>query len=353
LRLKDRDVARWGELYRESGICNTGAIDIFGIDPAMNVTILALEGVFDTGLSIVLDALTTANELASLQASPAPPYRISVAGVREQVHSAQNMGIPVQDFAACPCPDIVIIPALGYKMPDALQNALLRDDVAEAMQALRGWAEGGARIAAACIGTFVLAQSGLLDKHEATTTWWLAPLFRERYPQVKLDSSRMVVNSGQFVTSGAAFSHMDMTLSLIRQNNPELANLVANYLVVDSRPSQTAYIISDHLAHADPLVERFDKWARNNLRDGFNLDHAAQELATSKRTLARRLHDVLGKTPVSYVQDLRIERAVHLLKTSSDSVERIAETVGYADGVTLRTLLRRRLGKGIREIRRA
>jgi transcriptional regulator GlxA family with amidase domain len=348
----DRDVARWDELYRDNAICNTGAIDIFGIDHAMNVTILALEGVFDTGLSIVLDALTTANELSTMQASPAPPYRISVAGVREQVHSAQNMGVPVQEISACPRPDIVIVPALGYKMPDALQKALLREDVAEAIDALRGWADDGARIAAACIGTFVLAQSGLLDRHEATTTWWLVPLFRERYPLVKLDSNRMVVNSGQFITSGAAFSHMDMTLSLIRQTKPELASLVANYLVVDSRPSQSAYIISDHLAHTDPLIERFDKWARGNLRGGFNLDQAAQELATSKRTLARRLHDVLGKTPVSYVQDLRIERAVHLLKTSSDSVERIAEMVGYADGVTLRTLLRRRLGKGIREIRR-
>jgi methylphosphotriester-DNA--protein-cysteine methyltransferase len=72
-----------------------------------------------------------------------------------------------------------------------------------------------------------------------------------------------------------------------------------------------------------------------------------------KRTLARHIRDVLGKTPVSYVQDLRIERAVHLLKTSSSTVDEIAHLMGYADGVTLRTLLRRRLGKGIREIKRA
>jgi transcriptional regulator GlxA family with amidase domain len=162
----------------------------------------------------------------------------------------------------------------------------------------------------------------------------------------------MVVSSGQFVTAGAALGHMDMMLWLIRQTSPELAALVANYLVFDSRPSQSAYVISDHLAHTDPLVERFDRWVREHMDQGFSLEAAAHDLATSTRTLARHIHDVLGKTPVSYVQDLRIERAVHLLKTTNFSVEEIADRVGYRDGVTLRTLLRRRLGKGIREIKR-
>jgi len=62
---------------------------------------------------------------------------------------------------------------------------------------------------------------------------------------------------------------------------------------------------------------------------------------------------VLGKTPLSYFQDLRVEQAVHLLKTTSDSVDEIAAKVGYGDGVTLRNLLRRRLRKGVREIRAA
>jgi transcriptional regulator GlxA family with amidase domain len=317
----------------------------------MQIAVLALEGVFDTGLAVVLDALTTANELVALHAGTGPQFTVHLVGMRPQVSSAQRLQVPVMMAAACPTPDVVIVPALGYKMPGPLQQALGRDDVADAVTALRGWADAGVRIAAACIGTFVLAESGLLDRHEATTTWWLTPVFRQRYPRVRLDTSRMVVQSGQFVTTGAALSHMDLALWLIRQSSPDLAALVANYLVVDARPSQSAYIILDHLAHADPLIARFDRWAREHLGQGFNLEMAAQELATSKRTLARHLRDVLGKTPVSYVQDLRIERAVHLLKTSTMSVDEVAGMVGYADAVTLRTLLRRRLGKGIREIR--
>ena len=49
---------------------------------------------------------------------------------------------------------------------------------------------------------------------------------------------------------------------------------------------------------------------------------------------------MLGKSPLAFFQDLRIERAVHLLKTSHSSVDQIAAN-GYADGVTLRVLLRR------------
>jgi transcriptional regulator GlxA family with amidase domain len=65
------------------------------------------------------------------------------------------------------------------------------------------------------------------------------------------------------------------------------------------------------------------------------------------------MQSVLGKSPLAVFQDLRVERAVHLLKTSHSSVDQTAAEVGYADGVTLRMLLRRRLGRGMREIRRS
>jgi transcriptional regulator GlxA family with amidase domain len=64
------------------------------------------------------------------------------------------------------------------------------------------------------------------------------------------------------------------------------------------------------------------------------------------------MHSVLGKSPLSYFQSLRVERAVHLLKTGNVTVDEVASRVGYADGVTLRALLRRRLNVGIKEIRR-
>jgi len=317
----------------------------------MKLTILALDGVFDTGLSVLRDAFSIANDLAAMQAGDAARFDVTVVGLRRDVRTAHGLRIPVQAAATAPDADWVVVPALSAKMAEQLLPALERPDAIDAMASLRAWHAGGSGVAAACVGTFLLAEAGLLDGRAATTSWWLGPLFRERYPQVRLDESRMVVASGNVVTAGAAMGHLDLALSLIRQASPDLAALVARYLLVDARPSQAPFIIPDHLARADPLVERFERWSRTRLAQGFSLDAAADALATSKRTLQRRLEAVLGKSPLSYFQDLRVERALHLLRTGHLDIEAIATEVGYANGATLRTLLRQRLGRGVRQLR--
>jgi transcriptional regulator GlxA family with amidase domain len=316
----------------------------------MRISVLALDGVFDLGLSAVLDAFQTANELIELSDMAVPRFDVRIVGVRRKVTTSQGLRVPVH-APGTKAPDCVVVPAIGFKMPAPLEAALTRPDIADAAVLLQRWADRGSTVAAACIGTFVVAESGLLDGQRATTNWWLAPLFRRRYPNVSLDESNMIVKSGQFVTAGAALSHIDLALWLVRGVSPELAALTARYLIVDTRPSQSAYALTDHLVHDDPVVQRFERWARARLTRGFSLDEAAKATGASKRTLARHMHNVLGKSPLAYFQSLRIERAVHLLKTGNASVDEIAARVGYADGTTLRTLLRRRLNLGIREIR--
>jgi transcriptional regulator GlxA family with amidase domain len=330
-----------------------GKIAKFDIIVAMDIHIFALNGVFDTGLAAVLDAFSTANTLAEMTGISSLRFRTKVVGLRNTITTAQGLSVPVTAAARARAPNAVVMPAINRITPEPLVRALGSGEVREATAVLRKWSERGALTAAACVGTFVVAEAALLDGEEATTTWWLAPLFRQRYPRVQLVETRLIVQSHMVVTAGAALGHLDLALTLIRRTSPQLASLTAKYLVADERTSQVPYTIPDHLAHADPMVERFERWARGRLADGFSLDQAAEALATSKRTLARRMQSVLGKSPLSFFQDLRIERAVHLLKTSHSSVDQIAAEVGYADGVTLRTLLRRRLGRGVREIRRS
>lgn len=318
----------------------------------MHIHVLALDGVFDTGLTAVLDAFSTANALAEMTGASSLRFQTTVVGLHKTVTTAQGLSMPAAAAARAETPDVVVTPAINRITPEPLMQALASGEVREAGAVLRELSGRGALTAAACVGTFVLAEAGLLDGEEATTTWWLAPLFRQRYPRVRLDETRLVVPSNAMVTAGAALGHLDLALTLIRRASPELASLTAKYLVADTRTSQAAYTIPAHLAHADPLVRNFERWARERLAEGFSLDQAAEALATSKRTLARRMQSVLGKSPLEYFQDLRIERAVHLLETSQASVDQIAAEVGYAEGATLRVLLRRRLGRGVREIRR-
>jgi transcriptional regulator GlxA family with amidase domain len=154
------------------------------------------------------------------------------------------------------------------------------------------------------------------------------------------------------VTTGTALLHLDLALTRIRRASPSWrASLRSTWW--RTRAPQVLYTIPTHLAHTDSLVQKFERWARERLAEGFSLDQATAALATSKRTLSRRMQSVLGKSPLEYFQDLRIERAVHLLETSQESVDRIAAEVGYAEGATLRMLLRRKLGRGVREIRRS
>lgn len=316
----------------------------------MRIYVLVLDGVFDIGLASLTDVIGIANELADMEAAPTR-LEMKLVGVRRRVRTAQGLTVPVLQASTLPTPDVVLVPALGAKMPEQLTLALQQRDVVDAGTCLTRWAADGASLGAACTGTFVLAETGLLNGQSATTSWWLSALFRRRYPLVALDESRMLVNSRGFTTAGAALCHLDLGLGVVRRWSPHIATLCGRYLLIESRSSQSAFVIPDHVAHTDPIVEHFERWARGRLAQGFSMREATLAIGASDRTLNRRLQTVLGKSPLAYFQDLRVERAVHLLQTSNASIDRIANQVGYADATTLRTLLRNKLGKGVRELR--
>jgi transcriptional regulator GlxA family with amidase domain len=317
----------------------------------MRIALLALDGFFDTGLSVMREAFGIAAKLGPLAGIEAPKLDVAIVGVRRNVRSALGLDLAVQRLAPRLKPDWIVVPALYAPMPELMVAALARPDVKDATAALSKWHGGGARIAAACMGTFVVAEAGLLDGRDATSTWFLAPLFRQRYPNVRLDETRMLVPSDIGITAGAAMGHLDLALWLIRRASPALADMVSRYLLADIRSSQAAYIIPNHLARADPVITRFEQWARKHLKTGFSLGAAADALGLTPRSLQRRCEAVLGKSPLSYFQDLRVERARTLLHGSRLGVDAIAAEVGYVDGATLRNLLRQRLGRGVRELR--
>lgn len=316
----------------------------------MRIAVLALDDLFDTGLAAVLDAFETADALAAAEGMSLR-YRATAVGVRRRVKTHHGLMVPVAAARAMRPPDLALVPALAAKHADELEPALERADVADAIALIQRWRRAGTRLAAACTGTFLLGEAGVLDGRRATTSWWLATAFRRRYPRAELDLGQMVVVDGEVATAGAALAHLDLVLSIVRRASPALADRVARHLLLDERASQAPFAVPSHLEHDDPLVRRFERWARGHLGEPFDLGRAARAVAASERTLQRRVGAALGTSPLGFVQDLRLERAVHLLRTTSDSVDDIADQVGYEGGGTLRTLLRRRLRVGVRALR--
>ena len=118
--------------------------DCFDTDIAMKIDVLALNGVFDTGLAAVLDAFATANDLSVAQGFAATTFDVAVVGLRRQVRSNQGFKVPTLPAHRRPAPDWVIVPAIGERSPEPLASALATPEARDAAEILRRWAEQGA-----------------------------------------------------------------------------------------------------------------------------------------------------------------------------------------------------------------
>ncbi|WP_243869144.1 DJ-1/PfpI family protein [Streptomyces liangshanensis] len=87
------------------------------------------------------------------------------------------------------------------------------------LDAVRGAAARGARLASFCTGSFVLAAAGVLDGRRATTHWRWADLFAERFPAVRLDPDVLFVDDGDIVTAAGSAAALDACLQLIRHDH--------------------------------------------------------------------------------------------------------------------------------------
>src|SRR5690242_16005023 len=124
----------------------------------MRVSVLVLDDVFDTGLAAILDTLDTANGLLPELARERTPFAVRLVGVRRRARTHCGLGVTLQPFetAGRRRPDVVIVPALGAKMPGQLLEALERRDVRDAGSLLRASVRQGVLLGGACTATFVM-----------------------------------------------------------------------------------------------------------------------------------------------------------------------------------------------------
>jgi hypothetical protein len=90
----------------------------------MRIHILALNGVFDTGLAAVLDAFCMANALAEMIDLSSVRFDINVVGLHKRVTTAHGLTVPVNAAARVHAPDAVVMPALLHMKPESLVRAL-------------------------------------------------------------------------------------------------------------------------------------------------------------------------------------------------------------------------------------
>jgi transcriptional regulator GlxA family with amidase domain len=210
--------------------------------------------------------------------------------------------------------------------------------------------EDGAELCSACSGTFLLAETGLLDGRRATMHWAYADIFRRNFPAVDLRVDQALITEGernQLVMSGAASSWHDLALYLIaRHLGAAAAQAVAKFFAFDfHRDGLAPYsVFSPRYEHGDAQIRRAQTWIEQHLGVASPVKEMMTVACLTERSFKRRFKQATGLTPIRYVQALRLDEAKRRLEQSREPIDEIAWTVGYEDPAFFRRLFKRQVG---------
>ncbi len=98
----------------------------------------------------------------------------------------------------------------------------------------------GAILTSACVGSFYLANTKLLNGKKATTHWAYSDLFKKSFPKVDLDTDKILIDEGSIITAGGVTAYTDLCLYLIEKfHSNKTATSIANLFVVDKKGIKT------------------------------------------------------------------------------------------------------------------
>jgi transcriptional regulator GlxA family with amidase domain len=244
--------------------------------------------------------------------------------------------------------DLIVIPPF---LPNV---ELLRENAKDLLDWITTRYAQGVSIVALCTGTFVLAETGLLDGRLATTNWIFARLFRRRYPKVLLKPERILTQDKGLICSGAVSAFYNLGLHIIETfGSPELASQCSKALLVDSsRVSQASYaIFNAYKGHGDDGILKAQQWMEAHLTENMSMENLAGQVGISPRHFIRRFKKATGESPLNFLQLMRIETAKKILETRPDTVDEITRFIGYENSSTFRKLFKKYTGLSPREYR--
>ncbi len=280
-----------------------------------------------------------------------PAYEVEVVAEEAGPLSGRTSGyaiVPAKTIDRCRGPIDTLIVAGGTGVLEAEKSEPL-------VRWIRKAAGRSRRVASVCSGSLLLAATGLLDGHRATSHWASCSELSRRYPEVEVDPDPIFVQDGRIWTSAGVTAGMDLSLALVAEDlGEEVALEVARWLVLFlRRPGGQAQFSSHVSAPASrPRLRELQLWMADHLDSDLRVETLADRAMMSPRNFARAFRRETGMTPGTYVETLRLERARQLLEGPPGPIDGIAVQCGFGTPETMRRSFARRLGVSPAEYRR-
>jgi transcriptional regulator GlxA family with amidase domain len=205
--------------------------------------------------------------------------------------------------------------------------------------------EKGAHIASICTGSFLLAESGLLDGKIATTHWAYADQFKKRYPRVQLEIERPITDDGDLLCSGGYTASIDISLYLVEKYCGADVAAQSSRILIPNYEAAAALMphasVGCQKTHRDDQILSVQEWIETHFNKNFDYDELASRSHMSRRTLERRFKAATGKTPLSYQQCVRVKAAKQMLESGMHSFDEITCQVGYEDSSSFRKVFQK------------
>jgi transcriptional regulator GlxA family with amidase domain len=271
-------------------------------------------------------------------------YTIEVVAKRRDPIAVRGGGyslVPKLTTAGCRGPIDTLVVAGGVGVSEAEKDV-------ELIRWIRSAARRSRRVASVCTGAFLLARAGLLEGRTVTTHWSGTAALAEGHSELTVDPNPIFVRDDDIWTSAGVTSGMDLSLALVEEDlGRRIAVEIARWLVLFlQRPGGQAQFsaqLSAQLAERRPLRD-LQSWIADNLDADLRVETLADRAAMSPRNFARFFRREVGMTPAAYVEELRVERARHLLEEGEDAVDLVSARCGFGTPETMRRAFARRVG---------
>ena len=234
--------------------------------------------------------------------------------------------------------DLIIIPPMsGNMLDDMHQNMGYTPWITQ--QYMKG-----AEIASLCVGSFILAATGLLSGHQCSTHWQSANEFRELFPDIELVDEKILTDYNGLYTSGGSNSYWNLLIYIIEKYaGRETSIWASKYFEVErDRDKQSLFVIFEgSKLHSDEAILTAQKHIESTFKQKVSVDELAVLTHMSRRTFQRRFEKATHLTVKEYIQKLRIEAAKKLLEENKLSVQEVMYEAGYSDAKAFRATFKK------------